>query len=69
MPITLEQLKAMDYAHQAQPFVNVPAKSTVSLPTMDYAYQAQPFVAYPSTTLAGGLSIPVAMHHYKVMRK
>ena len=37
-------LETMDYAYQAQPFVEVPAKGGIDLETMDYAYQAQPFV-------------------------
>lgn len=39
----------MDYACQAQPFVDVPAKDTIDLQTMDYSYQAQPFVRNPLT--------------------
>jgi hypothetical protein len=37
-------LKTMDWAFQGQPFVDVPAKSTIVLGTMDRAFQAQPFV-------------------------
>ena len=41
---TPDNLKTMDYAHQGQPFVDVPAKDAVDIKTMDYAYKAQPFV-------------------------
>ena len=41
---TPTNLKTMDYAYQAQPFVQVPSKSAVITNTMDYAYLAQPFV-------------------------
>jgi hypothetical protein len=40
---TKADLLTMDYAYQAQPFVNVEAKALNTL-TLDYAYQAQPFV-------------------------
>jgi hypothetical protein len=53
---TPTQLKTMDYAYQAQPFVYVGAKSTIDLKTMDYAYQAQPFVANYSTDAPVGWS-------------
>jgi len=49
---TKTDLQTMDYAFQAQPFVNVPAKSTIDLTTMDYAYEAQPFVANPAAAAA-----------------
>lgn len=39
-----DDLKTMDWAFQAQPFVDVPAKADVDLKTMDWVYQAQPFV-------------------------
>ena len=42
--ITPDQLKTMDYACQGQPFVDVPAKSSIDLKTMDWAFKAQPFV-------------------------
>lgn len=41
---TPDNLQTMDYGYQAQPFVDIPAKSTIDLYTMDIAYQAQPFV-------------------------
>ena len=41
---TPDNLKTMDYAHQGQPFVDVPSKDSVDIKTMDWAYQAQPFV-------------------------
>lgn len=41
---TPDNLKTMNYAYRAQPFVDIPAKSTIDLKTMDIAYQAQPFV-------------------------
>jgi hypothetical protein len=43
--LTPTNLETMDYAYQAQPFVDVPSKSAINLETMDYAYQAQPFVS------------------------
>lgn len=41
---TPTDLTTMNYVYQAQPFIDIPAKSTVDLKTMDYVYQAQPFV-------------------------
>jgi len=41
---TPDNLKTMDYAFQAQPFVDVPSKDAVDVKTMDYVWQAQPFV-------------------------
>lgn len=43
-------LEKMDYSYLGQPFVNVPAKSSIDLTTMDYAYQAQPFVGNPAAS-------------------
>ncbi len=34
----------MEYAFQAQPFLDQPAKSSIELMNMEYAWQAQPFV-------------------------
>lgn len=41
-------LESMDYVYNGQPFVNVPAKSTIDLTTMDYVYLGQPFVGNAS---------------------
>jgi hypothetical protein len=41
--INATELLKMDYAFQGQPFVCVPASSSIDLKTMDYAYLAQPF--------------------------
>ncbi len=41
---TPADLLNMEYAFQAQPFLNQPAKSTIELLNMEYAFQAQPFV-------------------------
>jgi len=43
-------LQTMDYSYQGQPFVNVPAKSSIDLTTMDHSYQAQPFVGNPAAS-------------------
>ena len=40
-----KDLKKMDYTYLGQPFVDVPAKSSINLKTMDYTYLAQPFVS------------------------
>lgn len=37
-------LLGLDYAMQAEPFVNVPAKTGIDLKGLDYAYNAEPFV-------------------------
>ena len=50
-------LDGMDYAFQAQPYVQVPAKSDVVLTGMDYAFQAQPFVSNP----AAGATYPYTL--------
>jgi len=42
---TPADLLNMEYAFQAQPFLNQPAKSTITLLNMEYAWQAQPFVS------------------------
>ena len=44
--IGVEDLITMDFSFQGQPFVNVPAKSSIDLKTMDYAFQGQPFVSF-----------------------
>lgn len=41
---TPDNLKTMDYAYRASPFVYVPAKAVIDVKTMDYAYRASPFV-------------------------
>ncbi len=41
---TPADLLNMEYAFQAQPFLNQPAKSSIELLNMEYAWQAQPFV-------------------------
>ena len=64
---TADNLKTMDYASWGQPFVDVPAKSSIDLKTMDWAYQAQPFVSNPAAVV-GGLSIPIAMANYRHLR-
>lgn len=51
-------LDTMDYAYQAQPYVEVPTKSAVVLTGMDYAYQAQPFVSNP----AAGATYPYTLN-------
>lgn len=40
-------LETMDYAWQAQPFVNVSAASDLDTDSMDVPWQAQPFIAAP----------------------
>jgi hypothetical protein len=50
---TPDNLKTMDYGYQGQPFVDVPAKSTINLDTMDIAYLAQPFVRNPGVAVVG----------------
>lgn len=43
---TNAELSKMDFVYRAQPFVFVPAKSSIDLPTLDYFQSAQPFVSY-----------------------
>jgi len=50
---TPANLTTMDYAYLGQPFVNVPAKTGMSLGSMDYAYLGQPFVTNPDAPAAG----------------
>ena len=50
-------LDGMDYAFQAQPYIQVPAKSAVVLTGMDYACCAQPFVSNPT----GGATYPYTL--------
>lgn len=45
---TKTDLLTMQYAFQAQPFVDVPAKDSITLTAMEYAFQAQPFVRNPA---------------------
>ncbi len=45
-----DDLKGMDFAFLAQPFVDVPAKPSIDTATMDYAYLAQPFVTNPAVS-------------------
>jgi len=49
---TKTDLEKMDYAHKAQPFIDVSSKDTIDLKTMDCAFQAQPFVS--NSEAAGG---------------
>ena len=46
---TKTDLEKMDWAHKGQPFVDVPAKSSIDIKTMDYGYRAQPFVNNPAS--------------------
>jgi len=39
-----EALFGLDYVYNAEPFVNVPAKSGIEVTGMDYAHTAKPFV-------------------------
>lgn len=41
---TATNLVTMNWSFNGQPFVEVPAKSTIDLTTMDWAFQGQPFV-------------------------
>jgi hypothetical protein len=45
-----DDLKGMEFAFLAQPFVNVPAKPAIETNTMDYAFLAQPFVTNPASS-------------------
>jgi hypothetical protein len=62
---TPDNLKTMYWAFQGQPFVDVPAKSTVVLTTMDYAFQAQPFVRNEGGGTTG--SIPKSSNASKLL--
>ena len=53
--VTKTDLETMDYLYQGQPFVNVPAKSTIELTTMDYLYQGEPFVSNSGATGSGAM--------------
>jgi hypothetical protein len=53
--ISPTELQKMDYAFLAQPFVDVPSKSSVNIETMDYVYLAQPFVRNYYTAVSGGV--------------
>jgi hypothetical protein len=44
-----DDLKGMEFAFAAQPFVNVPAQPSIETGTMDYAFLAQPFVTNPAS--------------------
>ena len=55
---TPTELKTMDMAFKAQPFVYVASKVSVTLAEMDVAYQAQPFVANESSEV-GDLDINI----------
>jgi len=44
--IEAEDLLTMDYSFHGQPFVDIPAKSSIDLTTMDYSFQGQPFVSF-----------------------
>jgi hypothetical protein len=41
---TPDSLKNMEYSFQGQPFIDVPAKSSIKLSDMEYSFQGQPFV-------------------------
>lgn len=56
---TPDNLKTMDYAHRAQPFVDVAGKDAVDLETMDWAFQAQPFVRNPVAAPPAGIVWPI----------
>jgi len=51
---TQTDIATMDYSAAGQPFVKVPAKSTVDTTTMDYSFGGQPFVVNPF----GGAAAP-----------
>lgn len=44
LPAAVELAAKMNYAFQAQPFINIPAKVSIVLTNMEYAWEAQPFV-------------------------
>ena len=48
---TKTNLQTMDYPFLGQPFVSVPAKSSIDTTTMDYAFLGQPFVTNPDTVV------------------
>lgn len=48
---TSTDLLTMNYSFLGQPFVNIPAKSTINLLTMDYSYLGQPFVSNGAATV------------------
>ena len=52
--LTSDQLKTMDYAFQAQPFVNLSLQVSINLLTMDYVFQGQPFVSVVAAVAAAG---------------
>jgi len=57
-------LRGMDYSFQAQPFISIPAKASITLTTMDYSFRATPFVANPyGTQIVGG-----KQHLYKITK-
>lgn len=47
LPISSDLIN-LSYAFQGQPFVDIPAKSTIILTDLSYAYQAQPFMRNPA---------------------
>jgi hypothetical protein len=60
LPSAAYLASTMSYAFEAQPFVNVPAKSSIILTNMEWAWLAQPFViAQPPS---GGVIGPFPTH-------
>ena len=55
-------LDGMDYVYQAQPYVQVPAKSSIDLTTMDYVCCAQPFISNPYGGTVSGIVLSGAQH-------
>jgi len=61
---TKTDLIKMDYAANGQPFVDIPAKSSIDLSTMDYSYKGEPFVRNGSAD--GGPATKVYSKEIKV---
>ena len=49
-----DNILTMDYSFQAQPYVQVPAKSSITLGGIDYSFQAQPFegIEFPVSNIS-----------------
>ena len=47
-------LNTIDFAWRGQPFVYVPAKSSIALATLDFAYRGRPFYGQPLPSVATG---------------
>jgi len=47
---TVEQVRAMDYCFNGQPFVDTPLNITVDIGSMNYAFEGRPFAANRQTT-------------------